>query len=159
MSLGVTECLSPLQLQRSRLTSTILPTLSYAVSPLQSRPDETKQSLPLLNVCCATRGTTLCLDNHMLICRHLSIVTVCIDSRLKHRLINLFIHCGDLCVRFSTCSQSDTGVKRGVCAICMSCRPCSSWGEWQHGRLYDSFCNGSFFSYLAPVEKVPDRII
>lgn len=35
----------------------------------------------------------------------------------------------------------------------------TSWGRWQHGRLCDSFTNGSFFSYLASVEKMPDRII
>lgn len=34
----------------------------------------------------------------------------------------------------------------------------TSWGKWQHGRLCDSFTNGSFFSYLASVEKMPDRI-
>ena len=49
--------------------------------------------------------------------------------------------------------------QRGVSAFWMSCWTHTSWGKWQHWRFYDSLSNGSFFSYLASVGKVPDRII
>lgn len=77
-----------------------------------------------------------------------------------HQLVelSLFICCA-LRVRLSSGFQLTIMGQWGVSAFWMSCRPYAPWGKWQHGRLCDSLSNGSFFSYLASVEKVPDRII
>lgn len=51
------------------------------------------------------------------------------------------------------------GSRGGVSIFWMSCWTYASRGKWQHGCFYYSISNGLFFSYLASVDKVPDRII